>query len=227
MRIGKVLLVWASLYCHFYNYNAIMGGKRGRFGYNGAMSALISPDQIGVFRDGTPNVMALRLQELEVTQYWGVIFSPKGVATLTKQDMTGFMSFRQNKRWREISRDDATEDMPRLRAALAVVVDEARPLAERLNAVEPGRGELAVMHLGKAKLTPLLLVARPKQYGVWNDYSERALRGMGLWPEFVPTWHLGEQYEAVNTVLVELAAANRVSLWWLDVILEQVARLVR
>lgn len=191
------------------------------------MSSPISPDQIAAFRERTPSVMKLRLQELEVTQYWGVIFSPKGIATLTKQDMTGFLSYRQNKRWREISKDDVTADMEALREALLVLIDETRPLAERVNLLEPGRGELAVPHLGKAKLTPILLVTYPRRYGVWNDYSERALRGMGLMPEFAPGTRLGEQYEAVNSVLTELADKYRVTLWWLDVILEQLARLVR
>ncbi len=187
----------------------------------------ISPDQIAVLRDATPGVMKLRLQELEVCQYWGVIFSAKGIATLTKQDMTGFMSYQQNKRWREISKEDVTTDMDRLRQALLCLVDESRPVVARLNLLEPGYGRLAVPHLGKAKLTPILLVAHPKQYGVWNDYSERALQNMGLFPEFAEGWHLGDQYAAVNHVLTRLATEYRVSLWWLDVILEQVARLVR
>jgi len=171
--------------------------------------------------------MSLRLQELEITQYFGVIFSARAVPTMTKQDMTGFLSFKQNKRWREISKEDVTADMPRLRVAMACLVDESRPIAERMNELEPGYGVLAVAHLGKAKLTPILLMSHPKQYGVWNDYSERALRGMGVFPEFAPEWHLGEQYQAVNDVLVGLATDYRVSLWWLDVILERIARLVR
>lgn len=191
------------------------------------MGRMISPDQIAAFRESTPNVMALRLQEQEVCGYWGVIFSPKGIASLTKQDVTGFLSFAQNKRWREISKEDVTADMGRLRAALLVLVEEVRPVAERLNALEPGRGERAVPYLGRAKLTPILLVTNPKQYGVWNDYSERALRGMGLFPEFADGARLGDQYAAVNEVLVRLAAEYRVTLWWLDVILERIARLVR
>ncbi len=191
------------------------------------MTAQIPENQIQIFRDNTPNVMALRTQELEVTQYFGVIFSPKGIATLTKQDITGFMSYRQNHRWREISREDVAADMDALRAALLVLVDESRPIAERMNLLEPGRGEIAVSHLGKAKLTPLLLVTHPKPYGVWNDYSERALRGLGLMPEFEAGAHLGDQYSQVNAVLVELAEKYRLSLWWLDIILERIARLVR
>jgi len=188
------------------------------------MSAQISPDQIAVTRENTLNVMALRLEEQEVTSYFGVIFSSRGIQTLTKQDMTGFLSYKQNKRWREISKEDVTRDMDRLRAALLVLTDESRATWERLDLLEPGRGELAVPHLGKAKLTPILLVTQPKRYGVWNDYSERALRNMGLFPEFAADWHLGRQYEAVNAVLTGLAAEYRVTLWWLDMILERLAR---
>lgn len=191
------------------------------------MTALIPVNKIQEYRDSTPNVMGLKLQELEVTQYWKVIFSPKGIATLTKQDITGFLSYRQNHRWREISREDVAADMDKLRAALLVLVDETRPIAVRLNELEPGRGALAVAHLGKAKLTPLLLVTSPKLYGVWNDYSERALRGMGLMPEFAQGVRLGDQYMSVNDILLELASSYRVSLWWLDIILERIARLVR
>jgi hypothetical protein len=194
--------------------------------YNVVMSQ-ISEDQIAKYRESTPEVMKMRLVELEVTQYWGVIFSQKGVSSLTKQDMTGFLSYQQNRRWREISKEDVTSDIEKLRAAMAVLVDESRPIAERLNEIEPGRGALAVPHLGKAKITPILLVTNPRLYGVWNDYSERALTGMGLFPEFSSGWHLGEQYQAVNDVMLRLAADYRVTLWWLDVILERIARLVR
>jgi hypothetical protein len=191
------------------------------------MMSQIPPTKIAEFRAATPSVLALRLEEQEVCAYWGVIFSGPGIATLTKQDMTGFMSYRQNKRWREISKEDVTANMERLRLALACLLDESRPVAERLNDVEPGRGALAVPHLGKAKLTPILLVTHPRGYGVWNDYSERALRGLGLFPEFAEGARLGDQYAAVNEVLLGLAAEYNLTLWWLDIILEKIARLVR
>ncbi len=190
--------------------------------------AQISPDQIAAARAATPNVLALRLEEQEVCGYWGVIFSPRGVATLTTQDMTGFLRYEQNRRWKEISKETVTADMDRLRTALACLVDDSRSVAERLNRLEPGRGELAVPHLGRAKLTPILLVSHPRQYGVWNDYSQRSLEGMGLMPVFGPdATRLGDQYTQVNDVLVRLAQEYRVSMWWLDVILERLARLVR
>jgi len=201
--------------------------------------AQIPLSKIAEFRDSTLNMLALRLQEQEVCGYFQVIFSPRGVATLTKQDMTGFLSFRQNKRWRELSKEDVTNDMDALRAALAVLIDESRPVAERLNELEPSRGAAAVPFLGKAKLTAMLLVTHPREYGVWNDYSERALRGLGLMPDFAvpvaeagddarpPVTRLGDQYALVNAALKKLADDNRLTMWQLDIILERIARLVR
>ncbi len=191
------------------------------------MTLQLSPDQIAHFRANTHDVMGMRLQELEVTEYWSVIFSARGVATLTKQDMTGFLRYEQNKRWKELSKESVTGNMDALRAALTVLINEDLPVAERLNQLEPARGVLAVPHLGKAKLSAILLVTHPKQYGVWNDYSERSLRGMGLFPDFTPGMHLGEQYVAVNAVLLGLATQYNVGLWWLDIILEKIAVLVR
>ncbi len=189
--------------------------------------AIISPDHIARLRDQQTGVINLRLQELEVCEYWGVIFSDHGIATLTKQDIMGFLSYKQNHRWREISKEDVTADMPRLRAALSLLTNDTIDLAVRLNALEPGRGSAAVPHLGKAKLTPILLVTNPKRYGVWNDYSERALTSMGLFPSFASATLLGEQYCTVNDVLLALADKYRLSLWRLDIILEQIARVIR
>jgi hypothetical protein len=132
---------------------------------------MIPADQIAQFRDTTPSVMALKLQELEVTQYWGVIFSPKGIATLIKQDMTGFLSYRQNKRWREISKDDVTADMDRLRQALLVLIDETRPLAERLDALEPMvAGRYTRAHLTFGAISPSVGAASP-DYWKRNQFN--------------------------------------------------------
>jgi hypothetical protein len=191
------------------------------------MAANITPDQIARLRDAQRNVMAMRLSELEVCEYWGVIFTPRGITTLTKQDIKGFMSYAQNRRWREIHREDVAIDMEALRIALSRLIDHDSPLNERLNDLEPGRGPLAIAHLGKAKMSPILLVSSPRLYGVWNDYSERALTSMGLFPNFSTSDHLGEQYVKVNEVLCGLAKEYKISLWRLDIILEQIARLVR
>jgi hypothetical protein len=189
--------------------------------------SLIPLSQIEVMRERTPSVMKLRLMEQEVTGYWSVIFSPLGIKSLTKQDVTGFLRYEQNRRWRELSKEDVTRDMESLRLALACLVDESVSIVDRLNRLEPGRGELAIPFLGKAKLTAILLVTHPRQYGVWNDYSERALTELGLMPTFEAGIHLGDMYERFNQVLLGLAAEYKLTLWWLDTILEQLVRRVR
>ena len=185
--------------------------------------ALIRESIIGEIKMAQTGGMQLRLTEQEVCEYWSVIFTSRGIATLTKQDMTGFLSYKQNRRWRDISKEDVTLDMPRLRQALLILVDESRPIKDRLDDLEPGRGTHAVPHLGKAKLSPILMMADPKKYGVWNDYSERALAAIGLLPE-TATVGLGARYADFNAVLLRLAATYSVSLWRLDGILEDLAR---
>ncbi len=171
-------------------------------------------------------MLGLRLTEQEVCNYWSVIFSPKGIASLTKQDMNGFLSYEQNRRWKELSKENVTRDMQKLRAALAHLLDDSLPLTLRLDNLDPASGSLAIPYLGKAKLGAVLLVTHPRQYGVWNDYSERALRAMGLFPNFEPGWHLGQQYEAVNKVFLSLSSDNQVTMWWLDIILEKIALMI-
>jgi hypothetical protein len=53
------------------------------------------------------------------------------------------------------------------------------------------------------------------------------LRGIGLFTDFTEGLSFGEQYASVNSVLVRLAGEYGLTMWWLDIILEKIARLVR
>ena len=106
--------------------------------------------------------------------------------------------------------------MNRLRQALAILVDESRPIRERLNELIPVRGPAFVPRLGKAVLTPILLISYPDRYGVWNQVSEGALKQLRLWPEFARNASFGERYERVNELLLELASGVGANLWTLD-----------
>lgn len=187
---------------------------------------IISQNQIAVFRAAETDIMSMRLVEQEVCRYWSVIFSTRGIATLTKQDMTGFLKFENNKRWKELSKESVTADMEKLKTALLHLTDEEVPLAIRLNNLEPSHGELAVPHLGKAKLTAILLVTNVNKYGSWNEYSERALRAMGLLAGLAQETRLGDQYTVLNNVLLSLCQEYSMNMWWLDIILEKIARTI-
>lgn len=109
-----------------------------------------------------------------------------------------------------------TKDMPRLREALRILLDESRPIRERLNELVPARGPAFVPWLSKAILTPILLITHPNQYAVWNQVSEAAMKALDLWPEMDRGLPFGDRYERVNEVVLETAKAVDVDLWTLD-----------
>lgn len=101
--------------------------------------------------------------------------------------------------------------MENLRAAVSTLVDESEPLAERFDVA------LTMVHgVGPATLTPMLLLAYPDRYGVWNGTSEPEMRDRGLWPTFPHGSSFGKKYEIINSALIDLAAGLGVDLWTLD-----------
>jgi len=70
--------------------------------------------------------------------------------------------------------------------------------------------------VGVATLTPILLLAFPDRYGVWNGASEPEMRERGVWPTFPRGASIGQKYEMVNAVLLKLAEDMKIDLWTLD-----------
>ena len=65
-------------------------------------------------------------------------------------------------------------------------------------------------------MTAILHFVDPSRYGILNGASERVLRHLGLYPDLPGTASFGERYEAVNRVLLRLAAALGIDLGLLD-----------
>ena len=104
--------------------------------------------------------------------------------------------------------------MAALRRSMHVLLDESRPLAERFDEAIAG-----VKGLDRAVATPILLVAYPGKYRVWNTVSTDALTELGVYPTLPKGAGAGREYEAVNAVLLELSSAVGVSPWTLDYLL--------
>ncbi|MGD9676009.1 MAG: hypothetical protein AB7V19_04925 [Candidatus Bipolaricaulia bacterium] len=141
------------------------------------------------------------------------MFNPERLATLTADEFRSFLPVKNNRHWSGLQRMGSrlTRDMDALRRALAVLLDEHRPLAARLDkAIETVDG------MGTALATAILLIAYPDQYGVWNSTSEAALRQLGVWPEPRRGMTTGEQYENVNRLLLKLRDDVSTDLWTLD-----------
>ncbi|MDN5364439.1 MAG: hypothetical protein PWQ91_1501 [Eubacteriales bacterium] len=151
----------------------------------------------------------------EVLARYQPIFSPDRLPNLTLEDFSSFLYFENNKHWTGLHRHvgKLTADMNALRHALAILLDENRPLAERFDEVV---GASMVRGLGKGLATAILLVAYPNRYGVWNNVSEAALKQMGVWPEFDRGMTLGKRYTVINDLLKQLSGELGVDLWTLD-----------
>lgn len=154
----------------------------------------------------------------EVIEYYGAIFSQDRVAHLEKEDFKSFLLFKNNKHWKSIHRQGSqiVEDMPLLRRALEILVDETKPIEERLRVLRPKNGDPLVRGLARSVITPILLVVYPDRYGVLNQVAESAMRELGLWPDIERGADFAIRYVAVNNVLQELAQELEIDLWTLD-----------
>jgi hypothetical protein len=158
-----------------------------------------------------PDIRHIVAKREEVLDRFGPIF--RDSLKLTRQDYLDFLSFKHNHHWTGLERlgRRATDDMDNLREAIGLLIDETKPISERFDtAFSMVRGA------GAATLTPILLVAHPDRYGVWNGTSEPEMRERGVWPTFTYGASEGEKYEIINSVLLQLARDLNVDLWTLD-----------
>lgn len=139
------------------------------------------------------------------------IFQSGAMGALKEDDFRQFLSVDHNKHWTGLLRQPATfADMKELRKTLCVLVDENRPIQDRVNTATKAPG------MGVAKVSAILLVAYPAKYGVWNGTSEKGLRLLGLWPSAHRGATDGDKYITVNQVLLKLAKILKIDLWTLD-----------
>ncbi len=162
----------------------------------------------------------------EVIARYQPVFSPDNVGHVTEDEFKGFLLFKNNKHWSGLHRQGNTlcEDMSRLRKGLQILVDESRPLAERLDELVPKSGQPYVKRLGKAVVTAILQVTYPEKYGIYNGISEAGLAQLGFWPEFDRGASFSERYLAINRILIGLAQELGVDLWTLDSLWWRVSR---
>ena len=108
---------------------------------------------------------------------------------------------------------------PRLRTALATLVDETRPIKDRFDEVGG-----SIKGLGKAIITGILMVAFPDKYGVWNNVSEAGLVDLSIRPENERGASFGARKCRVNEIQHALAKALEIDLWTLDALWWQCSR---
>lgn len=156
--------------------------------------------------------------EQEVIAKYGELFHPKNIDNLTAEDFKSFLLFKNNRHWVGIFRTSSLiiSDMPKLRAAMKILLDESQPLERRLDKLFPPKGPNYIKGMGKAIATPILLVVYPDKYGVWNERSQQGLEQLNLLPSFSRGASFAEKYIKINEVLNALARQYNLSLWQVD-----------
>jgi len=157
-------------------------------------------------------------EEKEVIKNYGQMFHPDNLDIITKEGFKSFLLIKNNKHWEGIHRQGnlITNDMNRLKRALRVLLDESKPLKERLDFLFPKNKPNFIKGLGRAIVTPILLVVYPKKYGAYNRRSADGLKNVGLEPKFKRGASFSERYIAINEVLKEQAAENGMTLFQFD-----------
>jgi hypothetical protein len=159
----------------------------------------------------------LRARDPVLARY-GPIFSPNHIGVLTPDEFRGFLQFENNQHWTGINRwvTTLTYSMDALRSTLTFLLDERVPIRERIDAILSEDGSSRITGLGKAVVTPILLVFRPDRYGVWNQPAESGMKQLGIWPIEQSGLTVGAKYEAINTLLHRLKGDLGIDLWTLD-----------
>ncbi|MCJ7543209.1 MAG: endonuclease NucS [Phycisphaerae bacterium] len=148
------------------------------------------------------------------------VFSRENLGGLTAEDFRGFLLFRNNHHWDSLHRLGGwmSADMPKLREALKVLLDEGVDIRTGLNRLRPPTGDPMVKGLGRAVITAILQVVYPDKYGVWNNTAENGMQRLGLWPDMPRGASFGDRYVVMNRTLLEVAEELGVDLWTLDML---------
>jgi hypothetical protein len=179
----------------------------------------IRPIWNGVLKNPDDSAVFTLDAKEEVISRYQPIFLPENVGSISEEDFRSFLLFSNNHHWKGLHRLGGyiTRDMDLLREALSILVDETRPIEDRLEQVLPNSGPM-VSHLNRAVLTPILMVTYPDRYGVLNNITEGGFRSLGIWPQFERGSSFAQRYVEVNDILLRLSEELGCDLWTLDAI---------
>lgn len=146
------------------------------------------------------------------------VFAPDRLPVLTEDEFKGFLLFDNNRHWTGLARKGYSlcADMPRLREALAILLDEGQPIRDRLDRLIPKSAPRLMQKLGRAVITAILHVANPERYGIYNGTSEAGMEAVGVLPTFERGASFADRYFEVNETLHGLASELDTDLWTLD-----------
>ena len=153
---------------------------------------------------------------------YGNLFKFSNIENIDIEKFRKFFNFKENRHWYGLTQNIAllVSNPKNLKESLKLLLDESKPIAERIDGVMRSSGERKVKGYGLARISAILHYAHPDKYGAFNNVSMEALSKIGENPrENDPHWKSlteGERYTLVNQKLLELSKKYKISLWALD-----------
>lgn len=144
--------------------------------------------------------------EKYVPEKYGSMFNLKNLDSLTAEDFKSFLLIENNKHWKGIHRQGnmITSDMDKLKTTLRLLLDESKPIKDRLDKIMPKNKPSFIKGLGRAVLTPILLVVYPNKYCVYNNVAEDGMKMFGVFPVF-RNESFSDKYVKINEIVNNLA----------------------
>jgi len=163
-------------------------------------------------------------EENEVITRFGRLFHPRNIPNLTKEDFKSFLILKNNRHWSGIHRQGnmITKDMPKLQQTLTILLNEKEDLKKRLDKLFPKNKPSMIRGLGRAIVTPILMMVYPDKYGVFNTKTETGLQILNLFPQF-KNQTFSEKYIQINKILQDFSKKHGLTLWQTDYILGLIA----
>ena len=153
---------------------------------------------------------------------YGDLFEYSNIENIDIDKFRKFFNFKENRHWRGLNQFIAllVSNPKNLKESLKLLLDESKPISDRIDEVMGDSGEGKVKGYGLARISAILHYAHPDKYGVFNDISLKALSKIGENPrENDPRWKSltkGKRYNLVNQKLLELSKEYKISLWAID-----------
>ncbi len=137
----------------------------------------------------------------EVFSHFGPLFVEGGDA-LTPEEFKEFLSFEKNCNWTGLSRQQRTllgnfEAVKKAMRILMLKPEYNDNIADRMD-----QAEKSAKGFGSGIITPILFVAYPDYYGVWNSRADFALNRLGLGIVEDKGDSMGRKYEKVNGAML-------------------------
>ena len=163
--------------------------------------------------DSFVDVKDILIHRDEVIERYQPMFSTELLPNLDKEEFHSFLNIENNHHWTNLQRNRSklTADMSALRNALLILMDESKPIEDRIDSSTE-----MINGFGTGTATAILQVAYPDRYGVWNNTSDSGLRTFRLFPNFERGTSEGLQYKSINKLFKRLSTELGLTLWDLD-----------